>query len=404
MKKIYAGIFISLMMIFLLTGCSGEIVQGTTEPDTDTQMQVHTLQSGQKVVYRFHWEKPGRDNPQLILNFLDENTDAGAEPKNWLRAHIGSASGPLSRSSSPFFIKEKIGTDSEAWVLSDGEASWKLFVPDSFSSVKRADMELTISRKDNAIQATLDIDGARAWSAAQTIENLDEDCYFYLSVKNAALSSISYSETGITLWVPGGWVTAVLLLGFILVLFILHKLAKNFGSDEVFLVDGGLAFATGAWVLSLVLFVSMILIGKGVPISHNFYFLPVALPGSGIAYWIVTVIAFLAALGLTIFIIYLAIDDMENPLKYLFWSLLLGACHALWYVSAAFLFMILLHKIIQLIAVFALIFLGGALMDKLDVVPVWKTTRVYNRSTGETLYEETTIDYTVVEKDDKTKN
>lgn len=415
MKKIYAVLFLSLAMLLLLAGCSGNTA-GTTgktvrEPATGTRTQIHPIESGQTVVYRFHMENRRQSNYKFTLTLLDENTDAGAQARNICVAAIGKGSLLWSSESDDYLFSNTNfnynGDPEERWDTSgDAEQIWRLLSPGGLDLVESADAALTISRNEETVRVCLDIDGARAWEATQTIKNLGEEtCYLYLSVEHIDLSGITFSVEGAAGWMPTGWLRVALSVLFLVVMFIIHQLAKKIGDDHVFLVDGGLALTTGGWVLSLLLFGTLLLVRSGSPISRNLYFLPLALPSDGAAFWVAAVVLGLIALGLTIFLVKLAIDDIENPVKYLLCGLALGVVHAAWYASVLFVFLSLIGQIVTLIVTILFVAVACAFIYAVLTTPhkaVITTTSVYD-GYGNLIEKHEHIDYVPVDDDEKKK-
>lgn len=405
MKKSRAVLFLSLMMLLLLAGCSRQTAETVSEPDTSTRTQVRAIEQDQMVVYRFHMDKLRSSDNRIKLTLLDRNEDAGEQARNWCTAVIGHVPN-LGAGGAPLFLASSAQAKDAGWDFSNGpDPSWKLLIPENIDDLESADMRLTLSRKGETVRVTLDIDGARAWDAQQTIGNFGEETrYFYLSVENCALSEITFSDAGAAGWIPPTWLRVIIMAVLLIAAFIVHLLAKKIAGDRVFITEDGLAPASGVWVLSLVLFGVLLLARSGSPISRNLYFLPFALPVEGTAFWITAAVLGLIALGIAGFLIWLAVSDLENPLKYLFCALVCGVFHAAWYASLVFVFLSLLGQIIELIATCLLVVVACALIHAFlktsEVKPVIKTTRIYNKYTGDTISEKSEIDFVIVPKDD----
>lgn len=408
MNKNYIVLFLSLMMLLLLAGCSEKKAETISEPDTSTRTQIHAIEDGRTATYRFHMERVKPKDSTLRLTILDANEDAGEQAQNWAVATIGKGM-PLAilSSSNTFFNGDYAKIGAEHWDTSTySDLNWKLFSPGNFESVESADIVLTLSRQGETLRATLDVNGARSWDAQQAIGGFGEETrYLYLSVDGIELSDITFSESAGPLWLPSVWLRLGITVVFLIVAFLLHFVAKKKG-EEVYITDTGLSLITGAWVLSLSLFVTLLLVRSGSSISRNLYILPFALPVEGTAFWVTAGILGLIVFGLTAFLIWLAIDDMENPVKYLFFALVFGVFHAIWYTTLVLVFLSLVGQIVELIVTCVLVVIACiviyAFLTGTDVKPVIKTTRVYN-SVGNLVSEKKDIDYVIVPKDDDKK-
>lgn len=138
---------------------------------------------------------------------------------------------------------------------------------------------------------------------------------------------------------------------------------------------------------------------------RNLYYLPFPLPDGGLAFWIMTGIFSVTAIGITLFLVWLAFDNLDHPLKLLPCALALGVCHALWYASTVVVLLQLLDQILELIVMilfigFLVIFAAGFGGKNTKYKEVLTTTRVYN-DIGNLVDIKYDVDYVEVPEEEK---